>query len=960
MSLANTRIGRKMMDLHVSGEVGSNPTNREVNRTAQRASTNLAFPLLTFWDSGIKQLFRCSHIGDKITIPGQAALESLLSGVAFPFLLLICHDRFRYSSSCLQKPQYRDVATQGKKMTALHALGLLCLLSLLPATAAERNENENTVIEGLTTGLTLNSVAMAAGPLSSLFVSSKGQVKAVGDNYFGQLGDGSLEDREAPVDVLTSDITAIAASDSHHSLFVSRSGRVYASGFNSVGQLGDGTTVASSRPVPVLGVVGATAVAAGYDFSLFLLSNGRAKAVGYNAYGQLGDGTTRNRNLAVHVNGVDDTLAIAAGSGHSLFLSTEGTVRAVGRNHLGQLGDGTTKKSSTAVDVVGVTQCMALAAGEAHSIFLRADGRVMAVGDNENGQLGDGTTDMRTVAVFVINLEDVSAVSAAADYNLFLTLQHTVLGVGSNSYHQLGQSWPETSSTVLALEGIDDARALSAGRYHSLVLHADGRATSLGAGNRELRGVNDTTAEAQTTAAETTAAETTAETTAAETTAAATTVETTVETTVADTTAVATIVATTEATTSAASTAATTAATTPATTAATTAAPTTAATTAATTTAAPVVAAAVPFQTKIQGLTASTFDESKQALFKEGVALSTNDPTVTSSDVIIDDYFDVTIRSFGTWGLRATVLEVNSHIVTPSTTVANTVGTTLNTATETGDLETTLVNLGLVNTQVVSVVVKAAPVYNALSPGHTTTVQTAPERLQITFNEAVRLSPAYRNDVVPIFVTNLGAPARRQAATVQRVNAIAGATEGAIGHITLTVPQDTFAEARRYSIEIPSDLVQRSDWPLLAVVPKGGEWAFTVAATPTIQSSPASSEPEHKLGIILGAVFGGVGLIVGAAVVALLVWVRRRSKLSKGDVCVTNALERMLLTTGTTSRSGSISTLHHSDSTLSHGAISVNGMRTESNHQLHNSSTPSTAHADLRSPPIIVVSNENY
>ena len=160
-------------------------------------------------------------------------------------------------------------------------------------------------------------VAMAAGDAHSVVVKKDGSVWATGRNYYGQLGDGSTDDKTDFVKAMSSGAAHVAAG-SYHSLVVKRGGSVWATGRNEYGQLGDGTTTDSVDYTQVV-PSGAKAVAAGSRHSMVLKQHGSVWATGYNIYGQLGDGSTINRRDFVQVI-YNDADAIAAGGFHSMVL----------------------------------------------------------------------------------------------------------------------------------------------------------------------------------------------------------------------------------------------------------------------------------------------------------------------------------------------------------------------------------------------------------------------------------------------------------------------------------------------------------------------------------------------------------------------------------------------------------------------------------------------------------------
>ena len=140
------------------------------------------------------------------------------------------------------------------------------------------------------------------------------------------------------------DWTAIAAG-SGHSLALKSDGTLWAWGDNSYGQLGDGTTDNKIIPTKVGSNTDWTAIAAGSGHSLALKSDG-IWSWGDNSYGQLGDGTTDNKIIPTKV-GLDTSWkAIASGSYHSLALKT-GTLWAWGDNTYGQIANGTMADQTT-------------------------------------------------------------------------------------------------------------------------------------------------------------------------------------------------------------------------------------------------------------------------------------------------------------------------------------------------------------------------------------------------------------------------------------------------------------------------------------------------------------------------------------------------------------------------------------------------------------------------------------
>ena len=201
-----------------------------------------------------------------------------------------------------------------------------------------------------------NVTAIAAGAYHGLFLKNDGSLWAMGLNDDGQLGDGTygcgyvgLCGQSLPEQIVASNVTAIAGGE-QHSLFLKSDGSLWAMGDNEYGQLGDGTYNNSNRPEQIM-ASNVTAIAAGGWHSLFLKNDGSLWGMGYNIYGQLGDGTYNNTNRPEQIMAGGVT-AIAAGNLHSLYLKRDGSLWAMGYNFDGELGDGTYSNTNLPEQIV--------------------------------------------------------------------------------------------------------------------------------------------------------------------------------------------------------------------------------------------------------------------------------------------------------------------------------------------------------------------------------------------------------------------------------------------------------------------------------------------------------------------------------------------------------------------------------------------------------------------------------
>ncbi|MCH8066061.1 MAG: hypothetical protein IIC90_09590 [Chloroflexi bacterium] len=308
---------------------------------------------------------------------------------------------------------------------------------------------------GLVPGLESGVSDIAVGGTHVCALTVAGGVQCWGDNESGQLGDGTNSNRAAPVNVsgLTSGVAAIAAG-SNHSCVLTSTGGVLCWGENFGGQIGDGTDTDRNAPVGVTGLSsGVTAIVAGGFRSCAFLEAGGVKCWG-STFGSTPVG------LAGAESGVLD---LSLGFDHACLLIEAGGIRCWGNNTVGQLGDGTTERRLSPVDVIVVqakptptaTPCPADGCPAATPPPCPVEACMALVVIDEAGEVvchssGDSTCDLPvgsdfTLAVdaFAVPENGYVAVLAAIDYG------------GDLIYNRVGSAddeivWPDA---VLALRG---------------------------------------------------------------------------------------------------------------------------------------------------------------------------------------------------------------------------------------------------------------------------------------------------------------------------------------------------------------------------------------------------------------------------------------------------------------------------------------------------------------------------
>jgi len=100
-------------------------------------------------------------------------------------------------------------------------------------------------------GMRFSTVSAGEG-LHTCGLTTTGTPYCWGDNFYGEVGDGSTINRSAPAAVNTAFTFVAAAAGGSHSCGRTTSAGLYCWGFNAVGQLGNGTLTNSTQPVRVV------------------------------------------------------------------------------------------------------------------------------------------------------------------------------------------------------------------------------------------------------------------------------------------------------------------------------------------------------------------------------------------------------------------------------------------------------------------------------------------------------------------------------------------------------------------------------------------------------------------------------------------------------------------------------------------------------------------------------------
>lgn len=196
-------------------------------------------------------------------------------------------------------------------------------------------------------------VAIDSGYWHVIALRNDGTVWTWGQNYHGQLGNGTPRsgfmqpDWETPVPQQVEGVSDVIqlASHTNGNLVLKKDGTVWGWGRYAEGE---SSTSDPLRPNQIIGLKDIKLIYSGGYHSYAVDNDGIVWAWGNNDYGQLGNGDYSGRNWRNSIpvtspfkfSGVEQIETMALGEEHSLAVTTDGKLYAWGSNRLGALGDG--------------------------------------------------------------------------------------------------------------------------------------------------------------------------------------------------------------------------------------------------------------------------------------------------------------------------------------------------------------------------------------------------------------------------------------------------------------------------------------------------------------------------------------------------------------------------------------------------------------------------------------------
>jgi len=323
-------------------------------------------------------------------------------------------------------------------------------------------------------------MTLEVGDYFSCATELNGDVHCWGLNSTGQLGDGSLFNRNDPVRSGNHLGYTQLALGSKHACARKSNGAIDCWGHNAWGNLGQGYSSYKNVPTRVgdlsdwnynsFSTIGENQACSIRSVS----SDETLWCAGSNNYGQLGDGATVNKQHLIQGDTATNWWMVEAGTFHTCGRKTDNSIWCWGQNNIGQLGDGTTADRISPVQIGAGPSWDYISAGFFHTCAKRSTGDLYCWGWNSSGQLGDGTTANRKSPTLVGG--SFIGVSTGNRHTCATKSANQLWCWGYNYYGQLGDGTTANRKSPTQVAGTSwDPNKLTAGSYHTCAIQTDGK-----------------------------------------------------------------------------------------------------------------------------------------------------------------------------------------------------------------------------------------------------------------------------------------------------------------------------------------------------------------------------------------------------------------------------------------------------------------------------------------------------
>ena len=301
---------------------------------------------------------------------------------------------------------WKQVATERVATTAIKTDGTLWTWGNNYYGALGDNTVDNRLTPVTTFAGGANWKQVSGGRKFTAAIKTDGTLWTWGLNTSGQLGDNTTTDRSIPVTTFAGGTNWKQVSGGgYHTTAIKTDGTLWTWGESGYGRLG-GNDDFPSRPTPVTTFAGGTnwkQVSAALSYTTAIKTDGTLWTWGRNDHGQLGIddyGNEKYTPVTTSLGGTNWKQVVGGDNDFSAAIKTDGTLWTWGWNSQAELGvNDTTQRNIPVTTFAGGTNWKQVSAGHIHIAAIKTDGTLWTWGFNAYGQLGDNTVDNRCTPV---------------------------------------------------------------------------------------------------------------------------------------------------------------------------------------------------------------------------------------------------------------------------------------------------------------------------------------------------------------------------------------------------------------------------------------------------------------------------------------------------------------------------------------------------------------------------------
>ena len=349
--------------------------------------------------------------------------------------------------------------------------------------------------DNVTLGKVVDVVCSGTGSNNSFkgvtfFITSDGKLYGMGDNEYGQQGNGE-SGSNAKVTIPTvigqtktvdnEDVFVPFTNVSHvvcspqTTFFITSDGKLYGMGYNALGQQGNGNNNNVNIPTQITQVKQGsntvtldkkvTDVVCSNNTTFFITSDGKLYGTGANGLGQQGNGNTNSVNRPTQItqvkHGSDPPVTldkkvtdVVCSTETTFFITSDGKLYGTGRNNYGQQGNGDTSNVTRPTQIGSTLGTITnVVCSTDTTFFITSDGKLYGMGSNEKGQQGNGKSgfdfNVNTPTRIDKDNEDntigtVVDVQCTGSNTFLITSDGELYGIGVNNSGQLGSGGDKT------------------------------------------------------------------------------------------------------------------------------------------------------------------------------------------------------------------------------------------------------------------------------------------------------------------------------------------------------------------------------------------------------------------------------------------------------------------------------------------------------------------------------------